>query len=244
MQQASPEQAAAAGGDPLQQAMLELVESSNRALGQSSEKLAALELELADLRRQLQGIEHRLSSERDQRLMAEVLVAITELLRRQEALVARGNGLGRTVAAACCGSLLAGLLVLASLAWWDQHRQPQASSAQPRESSRTGTAPPATPRQPPPPPQTQPQTLQLRCAQPCWLEARDVKTGRRVYYNTLKGSTTLPIGSGLEVFSGRADVLKIRINDGPEQRFSTIMVGKRTFMPTTSMPATFMPAPR
>lgn len=236
MHQASPEQAAATGGDLLQQAMLELVESSNRALGQSSEKLAALELDLADLRRQLQGMEHRLSSERDQRLMAESLVAITELLRRQETLAARGNGLGRAVVAVWCGSLLAGLLVLASLAWWGQHRQPQANP-QPRATSRTGTAPPATPRQPQP--QPQPQTLQLRCAQPCWLEARDLKTGRRVYYNTLKGSTTLPIGSGLEVFSGRADVLKIRINDGPEQRFSTIMVGKRTFMP-----ATFTPTPR
>ena len=144
------------------------------------------------------------------------------------------SALCRAAQAACAAALPPALVghsarpwwygrVLAGLDWWDQHRQPQAS--------RTGTAPPATPQRP--------QTLQLRCAQPCWLEARDVKTGRRVYYNTLKGSTTLPIGSGLEVFSGRADVLKIRINAGPEQRFSTIMVGKRTFMPTT-----FMPTPR
>lgn len=94
----------------MQQATLELVESSNRGFGRSIEKLAA-----------------------------------------------RGNGLGRTVVAACCGSLLAGLLLLALLAWWDQHRQPQANR-QPRETTPTGTAPPAPPRQPPLPPQT----LQLR----------------------------------------------------------------------------------
>lgn len=236
MNQANPAEAAAGGVDPLRQAMQELVESSNRALGQSSEKMAALEVELEDLRRQLQSIKRSLSSEQDQPITAEALVSITELLRRLEATTARGNGLCRTFVVAFSGTLLAAALVLSSVALLrgtggqtskppppaaiDSQSQAQAQpTPQARDTARSGTA--------------SSETLQLSCAQPCWLEARDVQTGRRLYYKNLKGSTTLPIGSGLEVFSGRGDVLKIRINDGPEQRFSSIMVAKRTFMPTS-----------
>jgi len=248
MNQANPEAAAVGGADQLRQATQELVESSNRALRQTSQTIAALEAERADLRSRLESVSQALSSERDQRLVAEARLAARleesstpppvpdellvqvnerqrELLQRLEATATPSRGPWPTVLAAFAGSVLGAVLMLTILPLLgigrqtEKHRQTENQLIPSSESARTT---PAKPRD----------TLQLRCEIPCWLEVREMKTGKVLFYKTLKGSTTLPIGAGLEVFSGRGDVMKIRINDGEEAPFSNRTVGKRTFMPT------------
>ena len=41
-----------------------------------------------------------------------------------------------------------------------------------------------------------------------------VVDGSTIYASMLKGSVEFPIGEGLNVSSGRADILKLKINDG------------------------------
>jgi hypothetical protein len=75
-------------------------------------------------------------------------------------------------------------------------------------------------------------TLHLRCAPSCWLDVRAMDFGNQVAHQMPKGDLSLPIGAGLGVFSGRADLLMVRLNHGPDQPFSTPgMVGRRRFLP-------------
>jgi hypothetical protein len=95
----------------------------------------------------------------------------------------------------------------------DGSRPEQSSSAQPRPARAQ-------------------QTLQLRCDQPCWLDVRTANSGKRVFYKLLNGTANLALGSGLDVFSGRADLVKMRVNDGQEQPFLPgRVVGSRVILP-------------
>ena len=78
------------------------------------------------------------------------------------------------------------------------------------------------------------ETVQFRCNQPCWLDIRTADSGKRVFYKLLKGSTAnFAVGSGLDVFSGRADLVKVRINDGAEEPLlSGGVVGSRVIRPS------------
>jgi hypothetical protein len=60
---------------------------------------------------------------------------------------------------------------------------------------------------------------------------RDLPSNRVLVSRNLKGRLSLQIGTGLDVFTARGDLLKIRINDGPETRFSKQLTGKRIFLP-------------
>jgi hypothetical protein len=76
------------------------------------------------------------------------------------------------------------------------------------------------------------ETVQFRCAEPCWLDIRRADNGKRVFYKLLKGTANFAVGSGLDVFSGRADLVKVRINDGPEQPLLPgKVVGSRVIRP-------------
>lgn len=57
--------------------------------------------------------------------------------------------------------------------------------------------------------------LKLFCPQECWVEVNDGQSGRSLYTGMLKGPASFPLGKGLLVASGRADILKVRVNDGP-----------------------------
>lgn len=253
----------------------ELVESSNRALGQSNQKLVALETELADMQSRFEKVGGTLASERKMRMAAESQLAalleisrgaepaaaveaitradIQELLRRLDAAPAAAkapakaggaSGLFGMLLAMVAGGALGAALTLLTLPLWEAGRQtpkrllpdtlnqPQSqlqaqktggSGSQLRPSS---TAPPST---------TAParDILRLRCVQPCWLEVTELNSGKQLFFSMFKGSTSFPIGAGLEVFTGRGDQLKIRINDGQETPFSTRRVGKRTFLPVS-----------
>jgi hypothetical protein len=268
-----------------------LVEMSNRALRQSSEKLNRLEEEMTELRAQLASVSANLVSERERRLAVEAEMAsvvatapaptpapapppppasipladlekllarpaeilqevgerqkqlvesLEKSLRRSEAAPLAPVGLApvsspplQTFLPALVGGLLGGSLVVLALQPWKLGRE-LASQPAPGDPSRDrdvaagktnaakGTGAPARPAG----------TLHLSCAQPCWLDVRAMDTGKQVVYKTLSGSLSLPIGAGLDVFSGRADVLKVRLNDGPEKPFSTsTIVGRRRFLP-------------
>ena len=56
--------------------------------------------------------------------------------------------------------------------------------------------------------------LSITCPGVCWVEVRRVADGKMLYDNLLKGSVQFAIGNGLNVSSGRSDILKLRINDG------------------------------
>ncbi len=56
--------------------------------------------------------------------------------------------------------------------------------------------------------------LKIYCPADCWVEVRSVVDGKTLYDGVLKGSVQFPIGKGLNVSSGRSDILKLKINDG------------------------------
>ena len=55
--------------------------------------------------------------------------------------------------------------------------------------------------------------LKIYCPDVCWVEVNRVVDGKTIYTGMLKGSVELPIGRGLKVYSGRSDILKLKIND-------------------------------
>jgi hypothetical protein len=157
------------------------------------------------------------------------------LIERMEALLDKAERQGirpaaaggwpfqlRTLLPSLAAGILGGGLVLAMQPWLGGPRQAAQSPGRPN---------PAQPAASPEPVQAQ-ETLQLSCRQPCWLDIRTVDSGKRVYYSLLKGTANLAMGSGLDVFSGRADLVKVRINDGPEQPLlSGRVVGSRVIRP-------------
>jgi predicted nucleic acid-binding Zn-ribbon protein len=56
--------------------------------------------------------------------------------------------------------------------------------------------------------------LKIYCPDVCWVEVKRVVDGNTIYASMLKGSVEFPIGKGLQVSSGRSDLLKLKINDG------------------------------
>jgi hypothetical protein len=163
-----------------------------------------------------------------------------ELIQRMESLLEKADKLGLQGGrlAAVNGlpfqirkllpSLAAGILgggVVALLPWLSGQRQ---TAQFPRQS---------------PGPQTQAQlaaspvraqeSVQFSCAEPCWLDIREAEGGKTVFYKLLKGTANFALGSGLDVFSGRADLVKVRINNGPEQLLLTDrIVGSRVIRPS------------
>ena len=56
--------------------------------------------------------------------------------------------------------------------------------------------------------------LKIDCPDVCWVEVNRVVDGNTIYASMLKGSVEFPIGKGLQVSSGRSDILMLKINDG------------------------------
>jgi hypothetical protein len=56
--------------------------------------------------------------------------------------------------------------------------------------------------------------LKIDCPDVCWVEVNRVVDGNTIYASMLEGSVEFPIGKGLNVSSGRSDILKLKINDG------------------------------
>jgi hypothetical protein len=56
--------------------------------------------------------------------------------------------------------------------------------------------------------------LKIDCPDVCWVEVNRVVDGNTIYASMLRGSVEFPIGKGLQVSSGRADILMLKINDG------------------------------
>jgi len=209
-----------------------LVESSNRALRQSSEKLSLLEAQLSELRTSLEAVNTDLAAEREQRIVAE---AQLELVKRLETGLNTSLSSTKQIPAAhtsyqsarlialsvllpaLLGAALGGGVALLVLQAWLPSRQDS-----PLKPVDAGTKPPPPARK---------DTLHLRCDQPCWLDVRDIPSNRVLVSRNLKGRLSLQIGTGLDVFTARGNLLKIRINDGPETRFSKQLTGKRIFLP-------------
>lgn len=77
--------------------------------------------------------------------------------------------------------------------------------------------------------------LKLFCADPCWVEVSDSRDFHTLYQGMLKGPATFPLAMGLRVSSGRADILKVRVNDGPVAVLDpNHMVSTRLFLPPQS----------
>jgi hypothetical protein len=228
-------QGAPLSGQPLTAAEQELskatqvlVESSNLALRQSSEKRSLLEAELGELRTCLEGVSANLAAEREQRIVAE---AQLELVKRMEAALST-HEVRRIVVyvflSALGGAVLgAGMALLWLQIWWPRRQaNPPALPATAQLSSLKAVD--AGTKSPPP---TWNDTLNLRCDQLCWLDVRDIPGNRVLVSKNHKGRLSLQIGTGLDVFTARGDRLKIRTNNGPETSFSKPLAGKRTFLP-------------
>ena len=56
--------------------------------------------------------------------------------------------------------------------------------------------------------------LKIDCPDVCWVEVNRVVDGNTIYASMLRGSVEFPIGKGLQVSSGRSDILMLKINDG------------------------------
>ena len=202
------------------QATQALVESSNRALRQFSEKVSRQDQELSELRARLQSVSQQLTAEREQRIAAEAQLAA---LTPREA--PRPGPRPRPITlAALGGGLLAGALAMLALQprWWAGRLAAPLSTS----GLEPLAAPPAAASA-----GQQDDTLHLRCEQPCWLKARDLGSGGTLVEKTMSGSISLPLGRGLEVFTGRGDLMLVRLNDGPETRFSRSPVVQRRFLP-------------
>ena len=72
--------------------------------------------------------------------------------------------------------------------------------------------------------------LKIHCPEVCWVEVRRVADGKTLYDSLLKGSVQFPIGKGLNVSSGRSDILKLKINNNapfvlnPQQMLSAKLI--------------------
>ena len=86
-------------------------------------------------------------------------------------------------------------------------QNPLPATAKPSSSP----SPEAAVSKPAPPAQDK---LKIDCPDVCWVEVNRVVDGNTIYAGMLKGSVEFPIGKGLQVSSGRADILMLKINDG------------------------------
>lgn len=189
--------------------------------------------ELERLKHELEVSTAKLRQEQEQRLRLETRQM--ELIERMELLLAKAEKQGISPAAAngrsfrlptllpsLAAGILGGGLVLAMLPWLGGQKHGAQSPGLPNPAQTAAS---------PEPGQAQ-ETVRLSCVQPCWLDIRAVDSGKRVYYSLLKGTSNLPLGSGLDIFSGRADLVKVRINNGPERPLLTgRVVGSRVILP-------------
>lgn len=157
-----------------------------------------------------------------------------ELIERMELLLDKENGLGvrsaaangwpfqlRSLLSSLAAGMLGGGMVVGMLPWLGVQRQVAQSP---------GQLDPAPPAASPVQPQ---ETVQFRCAEPCWLDIRTADSGKRVFSKLLKGTANIAVGTGLDVFSGRADLVKVRVNDGAEEPLlSGRVVGGRVIRPS------------
>jgi hypothetical protein len=156
----------------------------------------------------------------------ELLLQKVEMRGAQPAPTSRWPvQLGKLLAPLAAG-ILGGGVVVAMLPWLGSQRPAAQSPAlvepQPRPAASAGQVKE----------EEEKETVQFRCAEPCWLDIRRADNGKRVFYKLLKGTANFAVGSGLDVFSGRADLVKVRINDGPEQPLLPgKVVGSRVIRP-------------
>lgn len=204
------------------QATQALVESSNQALRQSRQQLSQLEAERSALEARVQALTDTLTRERDHRIATEArLQAHVSMARRRPPLLL-------ITLSAMTGGLLGG--VIAGLAL--QLGRPAA--VRPTElstSSVTSPAPASEAQKPASAVSAGGDTLRLRCDQPCWIDVREMGSKRVLVSRNLRGTLTLPLNTGLDVFTGRGDLLMIQINNNPETRFSTGTVVRRLVLP-------------
>jgi hypothetical protein len=132
------------------------------------------------------------------------------------------------------GGIVGGGLLLALLPWLPGRQLPQTPNAQRPGAGAHESAP--APKGSPSSDQPQAQdTVTFRCDQPCWLDIREANNGQKVFSKLLKGTANFGLGAGLNVYSGRADLVKMRINKGAEEPFLPgRVVGSRVIRPTTS----------
>jgi hypothetical protein len=211
-------------------------------------KLACLQSELEGTKERLrqEKLQHRHLQTRQLELMQSVesLLAVFEVQGIQKAEPAGRGGwqsLMKTLLTSLSGGILGGGLVLAMGPWLSSQRSMaeldgQSTEAQSEVSGVSESQPVQSQ-----PGESQgraaqaPETVQFRCAEPCWLDIRTADSGKRVFYKLLKGTANFAVGTGLDVFSGRADLLKVRINEGEEQPFLPgQVVGSRVIRPSTA----------
>jgi hypothetical protein len=211
-------------------------------------KLARLQSELESTKERLrqEQLEHRQLQTRQLELMQSVesLLTVLEVQRTQKAEPAGKVGwlsLMKTLLTSLSGGILGGGLVLAMGPWLSSQRSmakldQQSAEAQPGVSGVGGSQPIQAQQGESLGRAAQtPETVQFRCAEPCWLDIRTADSGKRVFYKLLKGTANFAVGTGLDVFSGRADLLKVRINEGEEQPFLPgQVVGSRVIRPSTA----------
>lgn len=160
---------------------------------------------------------------------------------RQKPAVPARNGrqaLIPTLLTALAGGLLGGGLVLALMPWHSgrlQNLGPGAVAPVAVLESGSGETPPGEA----PPDQSEPEagqageTVQFRCNEPCWLDIREAESRKPVFANLHQGTAQFAVGRGLDVFSGRADLVKVQINNGAEEPFlPSGVVGSRVFRPS------------
>lgn len=190
----------------------------------------------ARLQAELEATRELLRQERERRLGAEERLARLEddWLRMPAGPGRNGSQeLIRSLLTSLGGGLLSAVLVLALLPWQSGRQPGLAPSAQPPVAgveAGSGASPPgeskAAARQ-------AGETLEFRCDEPCWLDIREAESRRPVFAKLHKGTALFAMGSGLDVFSGRADLVKVRINDGAEQPLLPgAVVGSRVFRPS------------
>jgi|688.fasta_scaffold409710_1 hypothetical protein len=181
--------------------------------------------ELTHLKSELEATTERLRQEHQQHLQLET--RLLNLMQSLEALLARVEGKAgwrgpiRTLLISLGGGIVGGGLVLAMAPWFNA----KGPMAELPGDSQVGESQVEAAQGP--------NTVQFRCDEPCWLDIREANSGKRVFYKLLKGTANFAVGSGLDVFSGRADLVKVRINNGAEEPLlSGRVVGSRVIRPS------------
>lgn len=112
------------------------------------------------------------------------------------------------------------------------------SQQPPAPAEPAAPAKPAAPAEPAMRQSQRPANLEIKCDRPCWLEIRSqgnhTSPEQLLFYGLLKGTRKVPFGRPLSVFSGRTDLVRLRVNNGPWQPFVTAtksLVGERRLQP-------------